>query len=109
MVDLSNYQDVQDAVPVSLRDEWTYLIEAIVGHRPAGDRKLASGRRRPKSSYSFLVKYAFLPESTEAGEENPCWQPWSNCQHLSALRDYCAKLEVKRELGADFYVSDGED
>jgi hypothetical protein len=107
-VDLSHYQDVQDAIPIALRDEWTYLIDAIVDHRPAGSRKLASGRLRPKQSYSFFVRYALLPESREAGEENPCWQPWSNCQHLSALRDYCAKPEVSRELGTNFYVSDGE-
>jgi hypothetical protein len=107
-VDLSHYQDVRDAVPIALRDEWTYLIDAIVGHRPTGNRKLASGRLRPKQSYSFFVRYALLPVSSEAGEENPCWQPWSNCQHLTALRDYCAKPEVSRELGANFYVSDGE-
>jgi hypothetical protein len=106
--DLSHYQNVQDAIPIALRDEWTYLIDSIVDHRPRGGRKLASGRLRPKQSYSFFVRYALLPESREAGEENPCWQPWSNCQHLSALRDYCAKPEVSGELGTNFYVSDGE-
>jgi hypothetical protein len=107
-VDMSHYQEVQDAIPLALRDEWTYLIDSIVAHRPAGNRRMASGRLRGKNQYSFSVKYALLPESTEVGEENPCWQPWSNCQHLTALRDYCAKPEVSRELGADFYVSDGE-
>jgi hypothetical protein len=109
VVTLDNYTSVMDAIPVALRDEWTYLIDSIVAHRPAGSRKMASGRMRAKQSYSFLVKYALLPESTEVGEENPCWQPWSNCQHLTALRDYCAKPEVIRELGTNFYVSDGED
>jgi hypothetical protein len=109
VVTLENYATVADAVPVALRDEWTYMIDSIVGHRPTGSRKLGSGRLRPKQSYSFLVKYALLPESSEKGEENPCWQPWRNCQHLSALRDYCAKPEVIRELGQNFYVSDGEE
>ena len=109
VVTLENFTTVADAIPVALRDEWTYMIDSIVGHRPTGSRKLGSGRLRPKHSYSFLVKYALLPESTETGEENPCWQPWSNCQHLAALRDYCAKPEVIRELGQNFYVSDGEE
>ena len=108
VVDMSHYQEVQDAIPLALRDEWTYLIDSIVAHRPAGNRRMASGRLRSKNQYSFLVKYALLPESTIEREENPCWQPWSNCQHLTALRDYCAKPEVSRELGTDFYVSDGE-
>jgi hypothetical protein len=109
VVDLSHYQDVADAIPLALRDEWTYLIESIVAHRPIGNRKLASGRLRAKSSYSFLVRYALLPESSELGEENPCWQPWENCQHLTALRDYCAKPDVRRELGDNFYVPDEND
>jgi hypothetical protein len=96
-------------MPLALRDEWTYLIDSIVAHRPAGNRRMASGRLRAKNQYSFSVKYALLPESAEVGEENPCWQPWSNCQHLTALRDYCAKADVRRELGDDFYVSDHEE
>jgi hypothetical protein len=109
VVELSHYHDVTDAMPLAVRDEWTYMVESIVAHRPAGNRKMASGRLRAKQSYSFLVKYALLPESSEVGEENPCWQPWSNCQHLTALRDYCAKAEVRRELGDNFYVSDHEE
>jgi hypothetical protein len=109
VVELSHYHDVTDAMPLAVRDEWTYMVESIVAHRPAGNRKMASGRLRAKQSYSFLVKYALLPESSEVGEENPCWQPWSNCQHLTALRDYCAKAEVRRELGEIFYVSDHEE
>ena len=108
-VKLENYQTVSDAIPVALLDEWTYLIDSIVAHRPVGRRRLASSKLRPKGQYDFFVKYALLPESTEVGEENPCWQPWVNCQHLAALRDYCAKPEVVRDLGANFYVSDGED
>ena len=109
VVDLSHYREVGDAMPLALRDEWTYLIDSIVAHRPAGNRRMASGRLRAKNQYSFSVKYALLPESAEVGEENPCWQPWSNCQHLTALRDYCAKADVRRELGDDFYVSDHEE
>jgi hypothetical protein len=109
VVDLSHYHQITDAMPLALRDEWTYLIDSVVGHRPEGNRKLPSGRLRQKSSYSFLVKYALLPESNEVGEENPCWQPWANCQHLTALRDYCARPEVSRVLGPNFYVSDGEE
>jgi hypothetical protein len=109
VVKLENYQSVSEAIPVALRDEWTYLIDSIVAHRPTGRRRMGSGRLRPKSQYDFFVKYAWLPEITEAGEENPCWQPWVNCQHLTALRDYCARAEVVQDLGANFYVSDGDE
>lgn len=109
VVKLENYQAVADAIPVALRDEWTYLIDSIVAHRPVGRRRMGNGRLRAKGQYDFFVKYSLLPESTEVGEENPCWQPWVNCQHLTALRDYCAKPEVRQDLGDNFYVSDGED
>jgi len=107
-VSLEHFREVSDAAPLALRDEWTYMVDSIVGHRPGGPRRTAGGRLRAKSAYSFLVRYALLPESTEAGAENPCWQPWSHCQHLTALRDYCAKPEVLRDLGKEFYVSDGD-
>lgn len=109
VVDLEDYRAVRDAVPLALKDNWTYMIDSIVDHRPAGKRRLPSGRLRTKQSYSFFVKYALLPESQELGMENPCWQPWSNCQHLTALREYCAKEAVAKDLGKDFYVSEGED
>ena len=109
VVKLEDHHAVRDAVPLALKDNWTYIIESIVDHRPVGKRRMTSGRLRAKQSYSFFVKYALLPESQELGMENPCWQPWSNCQHLTALRDYCAKPAVSTELGKDFYVSEGED
>ena len=109
VVDLEDYRAVRDAVPLALKDNWTYMIDSSVDHRPAGKRRLPSGRLRTKQSYSFFVKYALLPESQELGMENPCWQPWSNCQHLTALREYCAKEVVAKDLGKDFYVSEGEE
>ena len=109
VVDLSNYVEVNDAIPISLKDEWTYMVESIVEHKPCGPRKTRGGSLRRKGMYQFKVKYALLPESTEVGEENPCWQPWENCEHLSALKQYCAKPEVLRDLGKDFYVSEEED
>jgi hypothetical protein len=109
VVDLSHYRDVNDAIPISLKDSWTYMVESIVEHKPSGPRRTRGGSLRKKSMYSFQVKYALLPESVEIGEENPCWQPWENCEHLSALKIYCQKPDVLRELGKDFYVSEEED
>ena len=109
VVDLSHYRDVSDAIPISLKDSWTYMVESIVEHKPVGPRRTRGGSLRKKSMYSFKVKYALLPESVEIGEENPCWQPWENCEHLSALKIYCQKPDVHRELGKDFYVSEEED
>jgi hypothetical protein len=109
VVDLSHYRDVNDAIPISLKDSWTYMVESIVDHKPSGPRRTRGGSMRKKSMYSFQVKYALLPESVEIGEENPCWQPWENCEHLSALKIYCQKPDVLRELGKDFYVSEEED
>ena len=109
VVDLSSFQDVNEAIPISLKDNWTYMVESIVEHKPLGPRKTRGGSLRKKSMYSFKVKYALLPESVEVGEENPCWQPWDNCEHLEALKQYCLKPDVLRELGRDFYVSEEED
>jgi hypothetical protein len=109
VVDLSDYRDVNDAIPISLKDNWTYMVESIVEHKPVGPRRTRGGGLRKKSMYSFKVKYALLPESVEIGEENPCWQPWDNCEHLEALKDYCQKPDVCRDLGRDFYVSEEEE
>jgi len=72
VVKLEDHHAVRDAVPLALKDNWTYIIESIVDHRPVGKRRMASGRLRAKQSYSFFVKYALLPESQELGMENPC-------------------------------------
>ena len=34
VVDLSDYRDVNDAIPISLKDNWTYMVESIVEHKP---------------------------------------------------------------------------
>jgi len=91
------------------RHRLSYMVESIVEHKPIGPRRTRGGGLRKKSMYSFKVKYALLPESIEVGEENPCWQPWDNCEHLEALKQYCMKPEILRELGRDFYVSEDED
>ena len=102
---MSQFREVQDAIPFAVQDEWTYQVDQVLEHRPVGPRKI-NGRTRPKSRYEFLTKYKHIPLSQEEGDENPSWQPWAFVKHLGALRNYCNQPEVKRDLGTDFYVSE---
>jgi hypothetical protein len=101
---MSHFSDVAAAIPYAERDDWTYTVERIISHRPTGPRG-----RRAKSRYEFEVLYRNIPRSSEPGDENPSFQPWSNVKHLSALKDYCRQPAVAAELGAGFYVSENED
>jgi len=101
---MSHFSDAAGAVPYAERDDWTYTVDRILSHRPRGLR-----RRRAKRDYEFEVLYRHIPRSTEPGDENPCFQPWENVKHLTALRDYCRHPEVMAELGPNFYVSDNDE
>jgi hypothetical protein len=79
---------------------WDYSVDRILDHRPRGQRK-----RRAKGSYSFEVLYKFLDRSTEPGQENPAWQPYSAVAHTEALEQYCARDDVSAELGPSFFVA----
>jgi len=91
-----------------MQDHWTYKVVDIEAFRPVpeGMRKV-NGRLRAKGKYEFLVLYD-LPRSSEAGDENPAWQPFANVKHLSALKTFCLLPAVQRQLGGNFYVSDDE-
>lgn len=104
--DMSRFREIEEAIPFALQDEWTYQVDSILQHRPEGPRRV-NNRLRAKSKYEFLTLYRHIPQSQEEGDENPCWQPWANVKHLSALRTYCA-LPQAAGLGADFYVSESE-
>lgn len=96
---LDSYEDFSK---VAQRDNWDYHVDSIINYRPEGPRRLASGSLRRKDSYSFLVKYSFLPLSDEPGSENPSWQPYHNIRYTEALAVYCQRADVVRMLGADF-------
>jgi hypothetical protein len=104
---MSHFRDVEAAIPYAIQDEWTYQVERILEHRPAGPRRV-NGRLRAKSRYEFLTQYKHIPLSQEEGDENPAWQPWSHVRHLQALRTYCNQPEVVSQLGNEFYVSEQE-
>jgi hypothetical protein len=104
---MSHFREVHEAAPYALQDEWTYQVEQILDHRPAGPRRVNS-KLRPKHRYEFLTKYKHIPLSQEEGEENPSWQPWSHVKHLQALSHYCSKPDIIAQLGNDFYVSEQE-
>jgi len=103
---MSHFREAEQALPWAAKDEWTYLVDSIQDHRPHGQRRLTSGRLRPKEQYEFFVKYKLIPLSVEEGCENPSWQPWRFVSHLTALRDYCARPDVAAALGGNFYVGD---
>jgi hypothetical protein len=90
----------EELAAVAERDDWDYSLDSILEHRPTGLRG-----RRPKSRYEFLVLYKYLERSTEPGQDNPSWQPYSAVAHTEALQLYCARPEVYRELGTQFYVA----
>ncbi len=98
-IDLLDSED--DLASVAERDDWDYTVSYITQHRPVGIR-----RRRPKSSYEFLVHYKYLEPSTEPGQENPSWQPYDAVRHCTALQLYCARADVLAQLGANFFVSE---
>jgi hypothetical protein len=90
----------EELAAVAERDDWDYSLDSILEHRPTGLR-----RRRPKERYDFLVLYKYLERSTEPGQENPAWQPYSSVAHTEALQLYCSRPEVARDLGTQFYVA----
>jgi len=106
-VDLMDGPD--DFAKAAERDYWDYTVDAIIDHRPSGSRRLPSRRLRKKKDYKFLVRYKYLPLSTEAGCENPSWQPYECVWNTTALMEYCAKPEVASLLGADFCVGEADD
>jgi hypothetical protein len=83
---------------VAQRDDWDYTLDSIVDHKPKGQRK-----RKAESSFQFLVKYKYLPESEEPGSENPYWQPYSSVAHTEALQRYCEIPQVLEQLGSRFF------
>ena len=86
---------VDEAIPAAAADNFEYVIEAILDHRPRGERK-----RKSKSAYEFLV----LWQGLERNEDNPSWEPYDN-ESLRAsepMEKYCARSEVMAELGKDF-------
>jgi hypothetical protein len=102
LTSLSMEQMEQEAI----KDDWTYRVTCIEGMRPAGPRRV-NGKLRPKAQYEFQVLYD-LPRSTDPEEENPSWQPYSHVCHTLALKEFCGKPEIIRQLGGTFYVSDGD-
>ena len=105
-IDVSHLK-MEEAIESAAKDEWTYRVISIEDFKPRGPRR-EKGKLRPKEEYQFLVKYD-LPESKEEDEENPAWQPYSHVRHTFALKEFCSKQEILRQLGGTFYVSDGDD
>lgn len=105
VVELSHLSE-EELEKSAMQDHWTYKVLSINEFRPEGSRRSA-GHLRPKGKYEFLVLYD-LPKSTEEGDENPAWQPYANVKHLSALKTFCARPDVLRQLGSNFYVSDDD-
>ena len=65
-------------------------------HRPE-KRSQQGKRKRPKSVFEFLVRWADLPE----GEDNPTWEPWSNqsMRESTPYAAYLAQSDVQAALG----------
>ena len=98
VLDLTLLDSDDSLAKAAERDDWDYTLDSIVDHKPKGSRK-----RRAKSSFEFLVKYKYLPESDEPGNENPSWQPYSSVAHTEALQRYCEIPQVLEQLGSRFF------
>jgi hypothetical protein len=93
---------VEEAIPLAAADNFEYLIEEVLDHRPRGERK-----RRSKNTYEFQV----LWQGLERSEDNPSWEPYDN-ESLRAsepMEAYCSRPEVIAELGRDFLPKAAED
>ena len=93
---------VDDWLPLAAQDNFEYVVDEVVAHRPA-TRSSAGRKRRPKSEFEFLVRWADLPE----GEDNPTWEPWSNqsMRESAPFAAYLAQSDVQEARGADFLVA----
>jgi hypothetical protein len=97
--DMGLMSNVDDWLPLAAQDNFEYVVDEVVAHRP--DTRASSGRRRrPKSEFEFLVRWADLPE----GDQNPSWEPWANqsLRESAPYAAYLARPEVREKLGADF-------
>jgi hypothetical protein len=97
--DMGLVSNVDDWLPLAAQDNFEYVVDEVVAHRP--DTRASSGRRRrPKSEFEFLVRWADLPE----GDQNPTWEPWANqsLRESAPYAAYLARPEVREKLGADF-------
>ena len=93
---------LEDAMPVAAADNFEYEIEAILDHRPRGERK-----RKRRDTYEFQVLWRGL----ERSEDNPSWEPYAN-ESLRASEPfaaYCRRSEVQAELGRDFLPAEAND
>ena len=104
---LDHFDNINEALEIAALDNFEYVVERILQHRPCGKRKQPGKRARPKGDYEFEVLWANLP--LEEGE-NPSWEPWSNSSLRSCepFKQYCRQPEVLSELGADFGDGDEE-
>jgi hypothetical protein len=99
---LDLYNILEEAIPIAAADNFEYEIEAILDHRPRGERK-----RKRKDTYEFQVLWRGL----ERSEDNPSWEPWAN-ESLRAsepMQRYCERSDVQAELGRDFLPKDKPD
>ncbi len=92
---LDLFEKVEDAIKWAASDNFEYEIEAVLDHRPKGERK-----RRRRDTYEFQV----LWRGIERSEDNPSWEPWANesLRTSEPLQTYCSRSDVIAELGADF-------
>jgi hypothetical protein len=92
---LDLFEKVEDAIKWAASDNFEYEIEAVLDHRPRGERK-----RRRRDTYEFQVLWRGIEQS----EDNPSWEPWTNesLRTSEPLQTYCARSDVMAELGADF-------
>lgn len=81
------FEKLEDAIEYAATDNFEYEIEAILDHRPRGERK-----RKRKDTYEFQVLWRGL----ERSEDNPSWEPWAN-ESLRASEPMQRYFELRRK------------
>jgi hypothetical protein len=96
---LDLFEKLDEAIEYAAADNFEYVIEEILDHRPRGERK-----RKRKDGYEFQVLWSGI----ERSEDNPSWEPYGN-ESLRASEPfarYCKRSDVQVELGKDFITDE---
>ena len=95
------FSELDKAIEYAAADNFEYVIEDILDHRPRGERK-----RKRRDAYEFQVLWA----GVERSEDNPSWEPYAN-ESLRASEPfarYVRRADIQVELGKDFIKDDAE-
>jgi hypothetical protein len=95
------FEKLDEAIEYAAADNFEYVIEEILDHRPRGERK-----RRRRDTYEFQVLWAGI----DRDESNPSWESYNNesLRVSEPFARYCQRADVQAELGKDFIKDEAD-